>query len=253
MTDPEIPADLRRLWRLPTPTRLGRPADLDVEQVVRAAVDLADRDGLAGVTLQKVAQALGFTKMSLYRHVGSKEELFELMVDHAAGAAPDCGTDPQHWRDGLRRWARAIRAKYAEHPWLSDVPISGPPRGPNSVSWMNAFLGVLRDTGLDLMTAVGILNAVTGQVRHAIMLERQLEQGRQASGLSQAQVEQNYGRALASLIEPARFPDAARLFGGGVFEPSPGPAATYSTDDDFSFGLELILDGIAAAIEASRS
>jgi hypothetical protein len=60
-------------------------------------------------------------------------------------------------------------------------------------------------------------------------------------------VEQNYGRALATLIDPARFPDAARLFAADVFEPEP----TQPTNDhDFTFGLELILDGIAAAIEA---
>ncbi|MEV0700838.1 TetR/AcrR family transcriptional regulator C-terminal domain-containing protein [Saccharopolyspora sp. NPDC050389] len=248
MTDQEVPSDLGRLWRLSTSSRLGRPAELDVDRVVRAAVDLADRDGLDGVTLQKVAQPLGVTKMSLYRHVGSKDELFELMADHAAGPAPDLDAN-LGWRDGVRQWASAIRARYAEHPWMTDVPTSGPPRGPNAISWMDALLRVLRDTGLDLGTQVGVLNVVSGQVRHAIVLARQLEEGRRGTGLSQAEVEQNYGRTLAALVAPNRFPDAARLFAADVFEPHSEQLAEAPADQDFTFGLELILDGIAAAID----
>lgn len=247
MTDREVPADLGRLWRLPVPSRLGRPAELDLDQVVRAAVDLADRDGLDGVTLQKVAQALGFTKMSLYRHVGSKDELFELMSDHASGPAPDLGDDGG-WRDGVRRWAEAIRARYAEHPWLIDIPMLGPPRGPNAISWMDALLRALRDTGLDLGTQAGVLNVVTGYVRHAIVLTSLLEQGREGTGLSQAEAEQDYGRTIATLVDQGRFPYAAKLFSAEVFEPEPGADPA---DDDFAFGLDLILDGVAAAIAAA--
>jgi AcrR family transcriptional regulator len=245
VTDREISADLRRLWRVPTSTQLGRPAELDVDRVVRAAVDLADRDGLAGVTLQKVAQELGFTKMSLYRHVGSKDELFELMADHANGPAPDLDTDAG-WRDGARRWAQAIRARYVAHPWLVDIPMSGPPRGPNAISWMDALLRVLRDTGLDLGTQAGVLTVISGYLRNAIAMAREFEK---RSGLSQPQVEQNYGRALAELVDPTRFPDAARLFAAGTFEPQPAPTDALA-DPDFTFGLELILDGVATAIAA---
>ncbi|MGW3473375.1 TetR/AcrR family transcriptional regulator C-terminal domain-containing protein [Saccharopolyspora sp. NPDC000995] len=144
---------------------------------------------------------------------------------------------------------QAIRARYAEHPWLTGVPTSGPPRGPNAISWMDALLRVLRDTGLDLGTQVGVLNAVSGQVRHAIVLARQLEEGRRDTGLSQAQVEQDYGRTLAWLVDPNRFPDAAKLFAADAFEPHTDQVAEDPADHDFTFGLELLLDGIAAAID----
>ncbi|MFB9684050.1 TetR/AcrR family transcriptional regulator [Amycolatopsis plumensis] len=237
MPDRELPAALSRLWRRPAPPRGGRPAELDVDRVVSAAVDLADRDGLAGVTLQKVAQHLGFTKMALYRHVGSKDELFELMADHATGPAPDLG-EPPDWRDGVRQWATAVRARYAEHPWLVDVPMAGPPRGPNAISWVDALLRALRGTGLDLGTQAGVLNAVSGHVRNATLLARQY------AAADQAEVERDYGRTLAELVEPQRFPYAAGLFGAQVFEPSGVDPA----DHDFTFGLDLILDGVAAAI-----
>ncbi|EHR63840.1 TetR/AcrR family transcriptional regulator [Saccharomonospora cyanea] len=242
MTDADVPADLRRLWRLPASSRLGRPAELDVDRVVGAAVDLADQDGLDGVTLQKVAQTLGVTKMSLYRYVGSKGELAELMFDHAIGPAPQPGADVG-WRDGVRQWAAAVRTRYAEHPWLADMPITGPPRGPNGISWTDAMLRVLRDTGLDLGTQLGVLNVVSGHLRNAIVLTRQFEG---STGVSQSQAERDYGRALAALVDAERFPDAARLFASNVFEPAGEPP------DDIDFGLELILDGVAAAIDATR-
>lgn len=248
MTDREVPADLRRLWRLPASTQLGRPAELDVDRVVRTAVDLADRDGLEGVTLQKVAQALGFTKMSLYRHVGSKGELFELMADQASGPAPEPAADLE-WRAGARRWAYAIRARYVAHLWLIDIPMSGPPRGPNAISWMDALLRVLRDTGLDLGTQAGVLTVLSGYLRNAIALTREFEK---RTGLSQPQVEQNYGRSLAELVDPTRFPDAARLFAAGIFEPQPEQHAEALADPDFTFGLELILDGVAAIIAEAQ-
>lgn len=94
-----------------------------------------------------------------------------------------------------------------------------------------------------------MLNAVSGQVRHAIVLARQLEEGRRDTGLSQAQVEQDYGRALAWLVDPNRFPDAAKLFAADVFEPHTDQVAEDPADHDFTFGLELLLDGIAAAID----
>ncbi|MFD2467469.1 TetR/AcrR family transcriptional regulator [Amycolatopsis silviterrae] len=243
MADPEIPADLRRLWRLRASSKLGRTPELDVDQVVRAAVSLAGRDGLEGVTLQKVAQELGFTKMSLYRHIGSKDDLFELMADHATGPAPSLDAD-LGWRGKVRQWAAATRERYAEHPWLIDIPMSGPPRGPNAVGWMDALLEALHDTGLDLGTQAGVLTVISGYLRNSITLTRQFEE---RTGLSQAQVEENYGRALGTLVTPDRFPNAARLFAVSVFEPeaSGGTAA----EREFSFGLELIMDGVAAAIE----
>lgn len=250
MAEEKVPAELSRLWRLPTGLRLGRPAALDVERVVRTAVDLADRDGLSGVTLPKVAQVLGFTKMSLYRHVGSKDELFELMADLATGAAPELDVDDD-WRAGVRQWALAQRAMYAQHPWHAQLPIAGPPQGPNAIGWMDAMLRVLRGTGLDWGAKVGILNLVGGYVRHASVLAQQFEQRQRETRRNQAQVERDYGRTLAKLVDPEHFPEAAELFASDVFEsPSQQPAPD-AVDHDFAFGLELILDGVAVAIDAA--
>jgi AcrR family transcriptional regulator len=245
----EVPVELRRLWGLPVTSRLGRPAELDVAQVVRAAVALADRDGLEGASLPRIARALKFTAMSLYRYVGSKSELLALMRDFAVGAPPAIAAPPGEWRDPLRRWACAERQLYHRRPWLPRIPISGPPAGPNQIAWMERALQILRGTGLGWDEKVGILLLVSGYVRQSALLSDDLKIGRKATGIDKAQTEQRYGRNLVKLIDPREFPEVAALFTSGLFEASSkGGGADPTADPDFTFGLERILDGVAAAI-----
>jgi AcrR family transcriptional regulator len=246
-----VPAPLRRLWRISESSRLGRPASLDVNLVVAAAVEIADRDGLGGVTLPKVAQSLGVTGMSLYRYVGSKEELLTLMADSALGTPPDMDTDD--WREGLRGWAFAQRAVLQRRPWLTRVPASGPPSGPHQIAWMEVALAIMSRTRLDWAHKVGVLSLISGYVIQSVRLYSELAEGR-GEGQRQVDAERDYGRALARLVEPERFPETARLFSSTLFEapPSDTPDATVA-DADFSLGLELILDGVAVRIERSDS
>lgn len=246
----QVPVELARLWRLPVgESRLGRPAALDVEQVVRAGVELADRDGLPGATLPKIAKELGVSPMSLYRHVGSKDELLVLMRDFALGEPPGRETAPEEWRAGLRHWAVGQRRIHHRRPWLARLPVSGPPSGPHEIAWLEAALHALRGTGLDWAAKIGSMTLLSGYVRHASLLSQDLAQGRSGTGLDQAQTERNYGRAMAALVDAERFPETARLFSSGLFEAPPeGAYEDPATDHDFTFGLERVLDGIAVAV-----
>ena len=179
----EDPVELRRLWGLEGRSRLGRPAELDVERVLRAAVAVADRNGLPGVTLPGIAKVLGYSTMSLYRYVGSKSALLSLMQDFAVGPPPEIATRPGQWREGLRQWARAERLLYHRRSWLARLPIAGPPIGPNAVAWMEAGLRILRGTGLDWAEKLGLMTLISGYVRQASLLSQDLERGRSGSGL----------------------------------------------------------------------
>ncbi|MET7708937.1 TetR/AcrR family transcriptional regulator [Micromonospora sp. NPDC005413] len=246
-----VPAPLRRLWRMSEPSRLGRPAALDVNLVIAAAVEIADRDGLGGVTLPNVAKSLGVTGMSLYRHIGSKDELLTLMADAALGAPPDLSTDD--WREGLRSWGFAQRAALQRRPWLTRVPTAAPPSGPTQIAWMEAALTIMSRTRLDWAHKVGVLSLISGYVVQSVRQHSELTEGR-AEGQGQADAERDYGRALARLVQPERFPETARLFSSALFEapPSDTPDATIA-DADFALGLELILDGVAVRIQHSDS
>jgi AcrR family transcriptional regulator len=250
-SDDFVPAPLRRLWGMSESSRLGRPATLDVHVIVAAAVEIADRDGLDGVTLPKVAKSLGFTSMSLYRHVGSKDELLTLMADTALGSPPQI--DTTNWREGLRTWAFAHRAVLQRRPWLTRVPTSGPPSGPHQIAWMEAALAVMSGTHLDWAHKIGVLSLISNYVVQSVRQYGELAEGR-ADGQGQADAERDYGRALARLVSPDRFPETARLFSSTLFEapPSDTPDETIA-DADFSLGLELILDGIAVRIGQSDS
>jgi len=249
MDGEQVPAALARLWRIGSESRLGRPAKLDVGRVVDAAVALADREGLAAVTLPKVAEALDATKMALYRHVGSKDELLALMQDTAVGPvpAPLEGTGP--WRERLRLWATEQSVVFGRHPWFAGSPVSGPPSGPHSIAWFDAGLRSLRLTALDWPAKVGVIMLVGEYVRSNARLTQGLAAGRDGTDLDQAAAEQAYGRAMATLIDPERFPDVAGLFASATFEDTGADTA----ENDFRFGLELILDGVAAAVESAES
>ncbi|MEU4544714.1 TetR/AcrR family transcriptional regulator [Nonomuraea dietziae] len=244
-----VPAPLRRLWRMTESSRLGRPSALDVDVVVAAAVEIADRDGLGGVTLPKVAKSLGFTGMSLYRHVGSKEELLTLMTDYALGMPPALDTDD--WREGLRRWAFAQRTVFRHRPWLTRVPISGPPSGPNQIAWMEVALAIMSRTRLDWAHKVGVLSLIGGYVVQRVRQHSELAASRDETQ-GQADAERDHALALVRLIDPERFPQTAQLFSSTLFQAPPSDTSDQAAADaDFTLGLELILDGVAVQMERS--
>jgi len=213
---------IQRLWGQPAASKLGRPAELALERIVEKAVELADSQGVAGLALPRIAKALGYTTMALYRHVGSKEELVSLAMERATGPAPECAD--------LREWARELRAVYRRRPWLARVPVSGPPAGPNGVAWMEAGLRPLAETRLNWEEKLGALMLVSGYVRQAVLLEEDL-------GPGQAEAERAYGEALAGVITPERFPQMAALLRSGVL-------ARGEEGVGFEFGLERILAGL---------
>src|SRR5262245_16183114 len=147
MADPlPLPDEIALLWGRREAPRRGPKATLTVDEIVRAAVAVADADGLAAVSMAKVAAELGNSTMALYRHVRSKDELLMLMGDAAVATPPDVsGMD---WRTGLTTWAMAILATLNEHSWYAHLPVTGPPVGPNNLAWFDCGLRALTDTPL---------------------------------------------------------------------------------------------------------
>lgn len=244
-----VPDLIRRLWRLPTtPARLGRKSTLDVETVIAAAVRLADAEGLAAATLPRVSEELGVTAMSLYRHVGSKNDLLQLMLDAASGP-PTGPAETVGWREGLQRWALDLWELYRRRPWLPRVPLHRTPSGPNQIAWLERGLGTLADTGLGWDEKVAAITLLSTYVRHSIQLTQDLEEGRPADQ-AQAEGEHEHARALSELITAERFPNMAAMFASGVFAASDEPT-DFTAREDFIAGLALVLDGLGTRIVES--
>src|SRR3954470_3132103 len=137
------------LWGLrERPTRGPKPA-LSIERIAAAAVAVADAEGMAAVSMQRVASELDFTKMSLYRYVTGKDELIAAMIEAAVGEPPDLSEVPGGWRGRLEEYARRLWATWQRHPWLPGATV-GQHRimGPREVGWSEAAVGALDGTPL---------------------------------------------------------------------------------------------------------
>ncbi|TDC33554.1 TetR/AcrR family transcriptional regulator [Kribbella albertanoniae] len=231
------------MWRLRETPRRGPKPTLSLDDIVRAAIEIADEENdLAAVSMARVAERLGNSTMALYRHVKSKDELLILMSD-AALERPEPLPADVDWRTGLTFWADGVMTAVRKHSWYAKLPISGPPAGPNNLAWFDAALGALAGTGLPeeakVGIAMGLITYVQGEMRMAMDL---------AAGFADnPDVFRQYGATLARVIDPKQMPALARVLDAGVFD-EVGDFEQES-DQDFDFGLQLYLDGVAAFIE----
>ena len=121
------------LWRERHRTRPGRKPGVTIEEIVEAAISIADGEGLSAISMQRVAAKLGFTTMALYRYVPGKAELIDLMVDSALGPPPALTESKRSWRPALKEWARLISAAFYKHPWALESTGRLRPTGPNEL------------------------------------------------------------------------------------------------------------------------
>ena len=239
-----LPGSVAAAWGVRERPHKGPKPGLSLGRIVEAAVRVADTEGLDAVSMGRVAAELGTAPMSLYRHVSAKEELLTLMVDAAWGPAPGGAEPGEGWRAGLARWAWALRVGARRHPWVVRIPLSGLPIMPNEVAWFENALACLAGTGLSEARKASVIMLLAGYVRNQATTEADIEAAIRASGLDPDQWMASYPRMLAELADPLRFPALTRFIAAGVFEVADDP------DDEFIFGLDRILDGVAVLIEA---
>ena len=243
-----LPAGVAAAWGVRDRPHKGPRPGLSLERIVAAAVRLADAEGLAAVSMSRVAAELGAAPMSLYRHVTAKDELLTLMLDAAYGpypAQPPPEAGPETgWRAGLSRWAWAMRAAIHQHPWVLLIPIRGLPTLPNEVTWFEEGLRCLQDTGLEENEKASAILLVSGYVRNTAMIDADIEAAVRASGKTPDEWMASYAQTITLLADPHRFPALTKFIAAGVFDRADPPEA------EFTFGLDRILDGIAALIRA---
>lgn len=243
----ELPAALAILWGRRERTRRGPKPALTVERIVDTAVRIADTEGLGPLSMGRLAEALGFTPMALYRYVGSKEVLLQLMSD-MAGGPPEPPTESADWRAGLRRWAQGLFAMYRRHPWLLQVPMDGmPPTGPNGLLWLDAGLRCLARTPLSPEDRLNVVTQLSIHVRGEAHFAQQYEQPHEPDGNGAAP---SYGDLLRSLIDADRYPALSELLETGVLDGPDAGQPEFDAAAEAEVGLRLMLDGIAALIES---
>ena len=150
--DPEIPPPP---WqRAPDRPSRRRRDPISRDAIVTAAIGLLDREGLAALSMRKLAEELGTGAATLYWHVGSKDGLLDLVMDEIIGEGKIPDPDPPRWQEQLKQVARDQRAGILRHPWVVRVSIGRIPMGPNALRYSERILAILRAGGLPPHLAV---------------------------------------------------------------------------------------------------
>ncbi|MEV6875029.1 TetR/AcrR family transcriptional regulator C-terminal domain-containing protein [Amycolatopsis sp. NPDC051128] len=211
-----------------------------VEQIVRTAIAIADAEGLPAVSMRRVATDLGSGTASLYRYVASRDELVDLMIDEVTGAEDTGGAGlTGDWRADLAAVARQARATLLRHPWLSGALPGRPALGTNSLRRHEAALAAAAELADDITFAASAVDAVLAYVFGRVTQELAELQAQRRSGLTKEQWQASVGPYIRDVIESGKYPQFARR----VIE-----GEERSAEEAFEFGLNCVLDGIAARV-----
>lgn len=220
--------------------RMERPASapralLSLDRIAAAAVEIADEEGAAAVTMRRLATKLGVAPMAAYRHVAGKDDLWALMVDRVSRrlAAPD---DAAGWREVLRSFALQTRELMLAHPWMGSIPLIS--LTPSRMTVAERQLAALAACGLDadsMMAAFRTVNSyVHGSTQAEIVLREYQERHGWASG---DETRQALAPQMKYLMSTGRYPTYEHY----------GAEAARKDDHTwaFEFGLDCVLDGVA--------
>jgi AcrR family transcriptional regulator len=237
---------LRLLWRDPaTVPRHGPRQGLSIDAVVDAATELADAEGLEAMTMRRVAQVLGVVPMTLYTYVPGKAELLDLMLDAAYARMPRTDTSGQPWRQRLAAVAAENRALFEAHPWAAAVSTIRPPLGPGEMGKYEHDLSAFDGLGLDDVTVDDCLTYLLSFVQACARARADARQTERDSAMDDAQWWAASGPLLARVFDEHAYPTAARV--GAAAGAAHG--STYNPGHAYQFGLQRVLDGLAALID----
>lgn len=238
---------LELLWRAPGEVRAGRgPRQrTSVDAVVAAAIEIADTDGLAAVTIRAVAAKLGIAPMATYTYVPGKAELLDLILDSVYLQMPRADLSGMHWRQRVSTIAAENRAMLDEHPWVAQLATTRPPLGPGTSAKYDHELRAFDGLGLSDLEMDSALTYVLGFVTAVARIAIDTRDAQTDSGMNDSAWWERAEPLLAKVFKPEQYPLAARV----------GAAAgrahdsAYSADHAYEFGLARVLDGLAPVID----
>lgn len=235
---------LALLWRTSERTsRKGKP-DLSVDRIVRAAIEVADAEGLPALSMRRVAEKLGVGTMSLYTYVPGKPELLDVMLDTVYGETARPEDVQGGWRARLTQIAKENWALYLRHPWLLQVATSRPVLGPNVTAKYDYELRAVEGIGLTDVEMDSVITLVTGFVHGTARGAVEAAQAESQTGMTDEQWWTAHAPFLSRIADTTRFPTASRV--GQATGEELGSA--YSPEHAFEFGLQRVLDGIEALV-----
>ena len=211
-----------------------RRETLTRQRVLEAAVELADRHGIESVSMRRLGQELGVEAMSLYRHVASKEDLLDGMVD-AVFREIELPSEGPDWRTAMRERAISVRAALTRHPWATPLMQSRSTPGPATLQHHDAVIGALRSAGFPIALVAHAFSALDSYIYGFALQQRSLpfETEEQTADLA---------TAIMASFPAGEYPHLVELTVEHVLRPG------YDYGEEFALGLDLILDGLERAL-----
>jgi AcrR family transcriptional regulator len=228
------------LWDPPdTPPSRGPRPKISLDQVIVAGIAVADADGLADLSMRKVAGLLGVGTMSLYTYVPGRDELLELMVNRVHGEL-DLPTQDQPWRASVERQVAERWQLYERHPWLLDLNMARMPVGPHVMDADEALFAAVARSGLQGAGIVSATNLIVWQLLGAARSQIiEADQTRRTGTSAEA-----YWNSRASFwvtyFDDTRYPTMAAIWEAGGFDDEQAHA--------FDRQLGRLLDGLEASL-----
>ncbi|WP_163513119.1 TetR/AcrR family transcriptional regulator [Fodinicola acaciae] len=227
------------IWDRPEPA--GGGPTLSRAHIVRTAVAIADAEGTEALTMRRIASELGSsTPMSLYRYVGNKDGLVDLVLDDIYGRIQLPAKRPGDWRATLRTLAKASFAVMLEHPWFAALSHTRPPFGPNALRRIDFGLSAFAGLELPPGTAMSYFSLVDGLcLGTALQIGEELKMRRRIGVTDEDQLRQLAGPMRERSLARGSFPHYAAWMAAG---------AEWDSRVDFDFMLDCLLDGLAARL-----
>jgi AcrR family transcriptional regulator len=215
----------------------ARRSPLSRERVLKAAMKVADKDGLESLSMRRLGQELGVEAMSLYNHVRDKDDLLDGMVDlvFTEIELPPQGVE---WRTAMRRRAMAAREVLLGHPWAIGLMESRLNAGSATLLHHDAVLRCLRESGFSVAMAGHAYALLDAYVYGFTLTELALPFSDQKPT---AEVTAGFLQAF----QPGQYPYLVEMAVEQAMKPG------YSYGNEFEFGLDLILDGLATTLAAA--
>jgi AcrR family transcriptional regulator len=232
------------IWTQPSPP--PRQRSLGRDEIVAAAIGLADEAGPAALTMKAVAARLGpYSAMALYRYVHSKDGLVDLMLDAATAEIARPARPGPDWRADLEDLAAQTRQMTRRHPWYAVLYHTRPPAGPNLMERLEFMLAVLIAQGASPAAAMTYAAMIDRYILGSGLQETEEARMSRAHGLDD---EATLRSAMTTVHDLAAATGRLPHLTSWLAHPS-GP----SPEEQFSLGLGFLLDGIARCLAGAET
>lgn len=237
------------IWARPQRVARVTSSSLSLQQIVQAAIKVADAESLGAVSMRRVATELQAGAMSLYRYVSTKDDLLDLMLDEVMGEV--VADTPEgvsiasgDLRHDLQRLGHGLREQIHRHPWLPQLLSGRPAFGPNMVRCFETAMSVFDGMNVDAdstMNAIGALNAFVYGFAQQELAEQEMQR---QTGLSENEWRQRMAPYIGRLMETGKYPRLRKVLVEGT-----------DSDDhsiEFAAQLQIVIDGILASLSAKK-